>query len=292
MTTALPYMATLVLAKKDREMFIRACQVAPTQKIDVLATHKAFAFTCQPSDKAHIGAFLETHNIAADFCVQPTKTQKKTLLVCDMDSTIIAQESIDELASLINQKNTVNAITEAAMRGEMDFQTALKKRVNLLKNMDLSVLNTCLETRITVNAGARILVSTMRAAGAHTVMISGGFDFFARHIAAQVGFTHHHANQLVSEAGKLTGQVKTPILDRAAKYTLLKSYARKQGGLSQSMAIGDGANDADMIAAAGLGIAYYPKPALKQVANSLITTTDLTSALYFQGYKESEFVMS
>lgn len=235
--------------------------------------------------KALIGKKLE-----ADFCLQPVKSRKKKLLICDMDSTLIGQECIDELADFAGVKDHVSAITERAMRGELDFEEALIERVGLLKGLPLQALSDCYNERITLNTGAKTLAATMKANGAKTVIVSGGFTYFTSRIAKAAGFDVHQANTLHDDGKTLLGTVGMPILGRDAKKQALEEHSKPLGGPSTALAIGDGANDLAMITASGLGIAYRAKPIVADAAHCAINHTDLTTALYFQGYKESEFV--
>jgi len=209
-----------------------------------------------------------------------------------MDSTLIGQECIDELADFAGVKARVSAITERAMRGEIGFDGALTERVGLLKNLKLSVLNQCFEERIHLNPGARTLCQTMKANGSKTVIVSGGFTFFTQKVLEACGFHAHHANVLLEDGEKLLGTVQLPILGRDAKRERLEEYSQDIGGASAAIAIGDGANDLAMITAAGLGVAFYAKPAVAAASHCAINHTDLTTALYFQGYKDTEFVTS
>ena len=176
------------------------------------------------------------------------------------------------------------------MRGEIDFEGALTERVGLLKGLDLSVLQRCYTDRITINDGAKTLCKTMKAHGAKTVIVSGGFTFFTERIAKACGFEHHHANVLLSDRHTLAGKVQMPILGREAKREALESYSANIGGPANAIAIGDGANDLAMIQASGLGAAYYAKPAVAAAAHCAITCTDLRSALYYQGFSDDEMI--
>lgn len=226
-----------------------------------------------------------------DIVVQPTAHRKKRLFIADMDSTMIQQECIDELADYAGLKAHVAAITERAMRGEIEFASALRERVALLKDLPSSVVDEVLQKRIQLTPGARALVMTMRKNGAHTCLVSGGFTAFTNRIAEKIGFDVNRANQLLIEDGKLTGKVKEPILGREAKLSaLLQLTANFKLTASDTLATGDGANDLDMIEAAGLGVAYRAKPAVAEVAAARIDHGDLTALLYLQGYKRSEFV--
>ncbi|MEM9601134.1 MAG: phosphoserine phosphatase SerB, partial [Pseudomonadota bacterium] len=208
--------------------------------------------------------------------------------VCDMDSTLIGQECIDELADFAGVKDRVSAITERAMRGEIDFEGALEERVALLSGLDVSVLQRCFDERIHINPGARALAQTMTAHGATTLIVSGGFTFFTQRVAQACGFQSHQANTLIEADGTLTGTVGYPILGRDAKRDALTKAC--EGRPERALAIGDGANDLAMIEIAGLGLAYYAKPAVAAASHSAITCTDLRTALYYQGYSDSEIV--
>jgi phosphoserine phosphatase len=226
-----------------------------------------------------------------DVVVQPTAHRKKQLLVADMDSTIIQQECVDELADFIGLKAHVAAITERAMLGEIEFASALRERVALLKGLPAGVIDEVLKTRIQLARGARTLVQTMRKHGAYSCLISGGFTLFTSKIAAQIGFDEHRANRLQFEAGKLTGKVDEPVLGREAKLAALQELTAKlKLDPASTLAAGDGANDLDMIRAAGLGVAFHAKPAVAAAAAARIDHSDLTALLYLQGYKREEFV--
>ena len=225
-----------------------------------------------------------------DIAVQPLAHRRKKLLVADMDSTMIGQECIDELADLVGLKAHVSAITERAMRGEIAFEPALRERVALLKGLPVSVVDDVIANRITLMSGARALIGTMRANGAHTVLVSGGFSLFTRTIAGMIGFDENHANTLLVDGNTLTGFVEEPILGREAKLDTLLEVARyMQLPLEDTMAVGDGANDLAMICRAGLGVAYHAKPAVAAAAHVRVDHCDLTALLYFQGYRRSDF---
>jgi len=225
-----------------------------------------------------------------DIAVQPFAHRRKKLLVADMDSTMIGQECIDELADLVGLKAHVSAITERAMRGEIAFEPALRERVALLKGLPASVVDDVIANRITLMSGARALIGTMRANGAHTVLVSGGFSLFTRTIAGMIGFDENHANTLLVDGETLTGFVEEPILGREAKLDTLLEVARyMQLPLEDTMAVGDGANDLAMICRAGLGVAYHAKPAVAAAAHVRVDHCDLTALLYFQGYRRSDF---
>ena len=226
-----------------------------------------------------------------DGAITPVTNRKKHLLICDMDSTIIGQECLDELADFAGLKDEIAAITERAMAGELDFEDALTTRVAMLKGLAADALERCYEERISLNPGARTLVRTMKAAGARCLLVSGGFTYFTSRVAKATGFHADHANRLIVENGLLTGGVEQPILGRQAKLETLLGAADATGlAAEDAVAIGDGANDLAMIEAAGLGIAYRAKPVVSTQATCAITNTDLTAALYFQGYSFDEFV--
>lgn len=230
-------------------------------------------------------------DLPIDVVVQPVTARRKKLFLADMDSTMIGQECIDELADLVGLKAHVAAITERAMQGEIAFEPALRERVALLKGLSASVIDEVLAKRITLTPGGRKLVATMRAHGAYTCLVSGGFTQFTRAVADKIGFEENRANELGVEDGKLTGTVAEPILGRDAKLaTLLELRESHDLDGIDTLVVGDGANDLGMIQAAGLGIAYHAKPAVAAAAHARIDYGDLTALLYAQGYKRTEFV--
>lgn len=226
-----------------------------------------------------------------DVVVQPEKDRRKALLIADMDSTMIGQECIDELAAEIGVKDRVAAITERAMRGEMAFEPALRERVALLAGLDKDVVDRVIDTRISLTPGARALVWTMRSAGAYCALVSGGFTAFTGIIAERIGFNENRANVLEEADGLFTGTVREPILGRSAKRDRLLALCNRHGiALDRTLAVGDGANDLDMVETAGLGIAYHAKPALVAGADAAIRHGDLTALLYAQGYRQDQIV--
>jgi phosphoserine phosphatase len=226
-----------------------------------------------------------------DIVVQPEAFRRKKLFLADMDSTMIGQECIDELADFAGLKDHVAGITERAMRGEIEFEPALRERVALLKGLPASVVDEVLDKRITPTPGGRHLVMTMRAHGAYTCLVSGGFTLFTGAIAGKIGFQENRANELVVADGKFTGEVREPILGRDAKLATLVEL-RESFDLDEidTLAVGDGANDLSMIQAAGLGVAYHAKPTVSAAAAARIDHGDLTALLYAQGYHRDEFV--
>ncbi|MCE9650811.1 MAG: phosphoserine phosphatase SerB [Parvibaculum sp.] len=225
-----------------------------------------------------------------DLVIQPAEGRRKKLLVADMDSTIIQQECIDELAAELGIKPQIAAITERAMRGEIEFEPALRERVGLLQGLALEALEKVYRDRITETPGGRALVHTMREHGHACALVSGGFTFFTERVAHAVGFNTNQANRLIFVNGKLTGGVAEPILGREAKIEALVKL-RGELGLKhhETMAVGDGANDLGMIEEAGLGIAFHAKPVVAEAADARIDHADLTALLYVQGYKAEEF---
>ncbi|ODM77173.1 phosphoserine phosphatase SerB [Bradyrhizobium elkanii] len=230
-------------------------------------------------------------DLPIDIVAQARIARRKKLFLADMDSTMIGQECIDELADFAGLKAHVAAITERAMRGEIEFESALRERVALLKGLPVSVVDEVLDKRITLTPGGRELVMTMRAHGAYTCLISGGFTLFTKVVAAKVGFQENRANQLQVAGGKLTGEVVEPILGRATKLaTLIELTESFDLDDIDTLVVGDGANDLGMIQAAGLGVAYHAKPAVAAAAAVRIDHGDLTALLYAQGYRRDEFV--
>ena len=226
-----------------------------------------------------------------DFAIREGPRVPAELFFADMDSTIIGQECIDELADYAGLKDEVAAITERAMNGELDFASALKERVALLKGLDVKTIAKCRRARIRPNPGAKTLVSTMRARGAMTVLVSGGFVDFVRAIARDLGFNRMRANYLEAESGKLTGRTVGAIVGAAAKRELAEQILSARKLSSESLvAIGDGANDVPMIELAGLGVGYRPKPALAAVADGIIRHHDLTALLWMQGIPRRDWV--
>jgi phosphoserine phosphatase len=221
----------------------------------------------------------------------PSANRKKRLLIADMDSTMIPVECIDEVADFAGVRPQVEAITEPAMRGEIGFEDALRARVALIEGLAEDRLQAVYDRRIGLNPGALALVRTMRANGAYTALVSGGFTFFTARVAAAAGFHMHQANRLLAAGGRLTGRVAEPVLGRAAKLeTLTRLVAERGMALADALAVGDGANDLAMIEAAGLGVAFRAKPIVAGRARASIRHGDLTALLYLQGYTADDIV--
>ena len=229
------------------------------------------------------------HN--ADINVVATAQRRKKLLIADMDSTIIGCECLDELADMAGLKERVSAITERAMRGEIEFASALRERVALLRGLPLAALEKTYRERVKLNPGAAALVATMKKHGARSCLVSGGFTYFTSRVAALAGFDDQQANTLRDDGTALTGEVAEPILGREAKLAALEAEVAALGiSFAETLAVGDGANDLDMIKRAGLGIAYHAKPVVAAAAGASIAHGDLTGLLYLQGYRDEEMV--
>lgn len=225
-----------------------------------------------------------------DVIVQPVVGRRKRLLVSDMDSTMIAQECLDELADCCGLREEISAITQQAMRGELEFETALRARVALLAGVTQDEIQSIV-ARLTPNPGARRLVATMRAHGAWTALVTGGFAPIADAVAARLGFNETRANRLAISENALTGEVASPVLGRAAKRMALEELRRKHNlSCVDTLAVGDGANDLDMLGAAGLGVAWRARPVVAEAAMARLDYADLTALLFAQGYRRGEFV--
>ena len=226
-----------------------------------------------------------------DVVVQEQDSRRKKILIADMDSTMIQQECIDELAEEAGLREHVAAITARAMNGEIEFEPALRERVALLKGLPLSVIDKVISTRISLMPGVVELVRTMRKHGAYTALVSGGFTSFTRRVAEMIGFNEDRANTLLHDGAHLSGTVSDPILGREAKVEKLVEIADRLGLTPQdAIAVGDGANDLGMIQLAGTGVALHAKPAVAAQAKVRIDHGDLTALLYIQGYRKSDFV--
>lgn len=276
---------------KEAVSLLSHYNIAPTGKLHWLDKGKAGEMTVsdgpQSALMAHIREVFATDRI--DVFLTKAKHRQKKLLLADMDSTIAATETLDELAAFAGIKDQIAAITAKAMEGKLDFHAALRERVGLLQNLPVSALHETLE-QTPLNPGAETFAPTMHAQGATCVLVSGGFTFFTEAIAQKSGFAFHHGNILEIAEEKLTGKVREPILDKFAKVNFLEDYMKRLGlGPEDCLTIGDGANDIPMLKKAGLGIGYHPKNAVLEEVHNAILYGDLTAALYAQGYSSKYF---
>lgn len=256
-----------------------------------LAPDEAAEFSLDALPDNQWDVWDDLQKMGVDLIVLPAEGRKKKMLLADMDSTVIQQECIDELADEAGVGERVKDITARAMNGELDFEGALTERVGLLKGLPESVIGDVLANRITLMPGGKALLSTMKANGAYAALVSGGFTAFTAHVAATLGFDENRANTLNVEGGALTGTVGMPILGREAKVQALKEITARLG-LSHDdvMAVGDGANDLGMLGLAGAGVALHAKPSVAAECDIRINHGDLTALLYIQGYAQSDFV--
>ncbi|WP_414896562.1 phosphoserine phosphatase SerB [Rhodovulum sp. YEN HP10] len=235
--------------------------------------------------------WADLQKLGIDLAAQPARNRRKQLLIADMDSTMIRQECIDELAAEAGVGPRVAEITARAMNGELDFHGALRERVGLLRGLDAGVIDKVLAERISFMPGGRTLVATMKANGAHALLVSGGFTNFAAKVGAALGFDDYRANTLLIEDGRLTGTVAEPILGREAKVEALREVTARLGiGLEDALAVGDGANDLGMLGLAGAGVALHAKPSVAAQCELRVNHGDLTALLYLQGYAQPDFV--
>ena len=257
---------------------------------DWLAVNEAaeFALEVMPDNRWDVWADLQ--KMGVDLVILPAGGRKKKMLLADMDSTMIQQECIDELADEAGVGERVKDITARAMNGELDFEGALTERVGLLKGLDEGVIGKVLADRITLMPGGKALLATMKANGAYAALVSGGFTAFTAKVAGELGFDENRANTLLTEGGKLTGDVGRPILGREAKVQALKEISERLGlAHADVMAVGDGANDLGMLGLAGAGVALHAKPSVAAECDIRINHGDLTALLYIQGYAKAEF---
>jgi len=247
-----------------------------------------FGLATLPANQWKVWESLQAQGV--DLVIQPDGNRRKKMLLADMDSTMICQECIDELAAEAGVGAHVACITARAMNGELDFEAALTERVGLLKDLPVSVIDTVLATRITLMPGGAELVATMKAQGAYAALVSGGFTAFTARVAADLGFDENRANTLLEGGGKLTGTVALPILGRDAKVAALQEITARLGiGVEDVIAVGDGANDLGMLHLAGTGVALHAKPSVQAECDIRINHGDLTALLYLQGYSRDAF---
>ena len=248
-----------------------------------------FPLAAAPGNLADVAA--ELRGQAVDLVVQPAEGRRKRVLLADMDSTMIGQECIDELAEVAGVGDAVREITARAMNGELDFEGALLARVGLLEGLDSGVIDTVIADRITFTPGGAELVATMRANGGYAALVSGGFTAFTGHVAATLGFDEHRANTLLKADGRLSGDVARPILGREAKVAALAEISARLGAAEADvLAVGDGANDLGMLERAGTGVALHAKPVVAEAAQVRIDHGDLSALLFLQGYGRDEFI--
>ena len=261
--------------------------------VKILSPGRAVEWPVGARDDALLLAEARTlaEGLKLDINIVATAHRRKRLLIADMDSTIINVECLDELADMAGLKPQIAAITERAMRGELEFEAALRERVGMLKGLPLSALERTYAERVRLNPGAKNLLATMRGHGAHTMLVSGGFGFFTRRVAEAAGFHVERGNTLLDDGATLTGEVGTPILGREAKLQALEdAAAHLKLDFAETLAVGDGANDLAMIGRAGLGVAYHAKPVVAAAAGASIDHNDLTALLYLQGYSDAEII--
>lgn len=247
-----------------------------------------FAIESLPENRWEVWQAMQ--GLGLDLVIQPEEGRRKRMLIADMDSTMIEQECIDELADEAGVGAHVAAITARAMNGELDFEAALKERVGLLKGLSASVIDHVIRDRITLMPGGKVLLATMKAHGAYCALVSGGFTAFTAKIAGVLGFDENRANTLLIEDGKLTGEVAMPILGKQAKVEALEQISARLGiSVADAIAVGDGANDLGMLGLAGTGVALHAKPSVAAQCEVRVNHGDLTALLYLQGYAREDF---
>lgn len=289
--------ATLIAAPAepclDLLLLARLRALLPGAEIAILAERSAvdLHFAGDPGEDYRSALVQALAGRPVDVVIQPGSGRRKHLFLADMDSTMIGQECIDELGDAVGLKARISAITERAMRGEIAFEPALRERVALLAGLPATIVDAIIAERITLTPGGRELVATMRANGAYTALVSGGFTAFTGPLAAMIGFDMHRSNELVEEHGRLAGRVAEPILGREAKLATLRELCRQRNlPEAASLAVGDGANDLAMLGAAGLGVAFRAKPVVAEAAHARIDHADLTALLFIQGYRAEEII--
>ncbi|MEO9683333.1 MAG: phosphoserine phosphatase SerB [Tateyamaria sp.] len=255
-----------------------------------LAVDEAVAFSLNVMPDNRWEVWADVQKLGVDLVITPLAGRRKAMLLADMDSTMIQQECIDELADVAGVGDRVKSITARAMNGELNFEAALRERVGLLKDLPESVISEVLATRITYMPGGAVLLATMKRDGAYAALVSGGFTAFTSAVAGHLGFDENRANTFIVEDGVLTGDVGMPILGQQAKVDALEEITTRLGlEPSQVLAVGDGANDLGMLGRAGMGVALHAKPSVAAQCDVRVNFGDLTALLYLQGYAKSEF---
>ncbi|MEM1288388.1 MAG: phosphoserine phosphatase SerB [Pseudomonadota bacterium] len=284
--------ATLISNPKDRldETMIAGLMGAWSGRdLRWLSARRAAEFTMPTAPQSFASAWNMAQKQGVDLVLQSADTRRKSLLIADMDSTLIEEECIDELADAAGLGPKVAQITRRAMNGEIDFERALADRVALLEGLPETTIDQVIAERITPTPGGATLVETMKQSGAHATIVSGGFTAFTARVAQALGFDDHHANTLIAKNGHLTGAVADPILGRDAKVDVLSATVQRLAIKTESvLAVGDGANDLGMLGIAGLGVALHAKPSVQKASKARINHSDLTALLYLQGYSDAE----
>ena len=296
-SSTIAMVATLISASHEPCLDVlriaRLRAAVPSAEVAILSQGRAIDLHFAGGEPASLEAALRDvmSDLPVDIIVQPSAGRRKRLFLADMDSTMIEQECIDELADAAGLKAHVSAITERAMRGEIAFEPALRERVALLKGLPIGIVNEMIASRITLTPGGTALVHTMKKNGAYTALVSGGFTVFTGPIAAMIGFDMHRSNELIVTDGHFSGLVAEPILGKEAKRQSLEELrTRFNLPTSATMAVGDGANDLAMLGEAGLGIAFHAKPIVAAAAHARIDHADLNALLYLQGYRDEDIV--
>ena len=289
----MPKIISLICKERDAvlsDAFLKKINAPLTHKeFRILAPMIAVEWRALSPDDTHQLWQARLDGAPVDINIIEDENREKRLLIADMDSTMIEQECIDELADFAGRRAEIAKITERAMRGELDFEDALKARVSMLAGLAIDTMTQTLSQRITYTPGGKTLITTMRARGAYTALVSGGFEAFTESVAAHLGFDEHHGNYLHIKDAQIVGTVRLPILGRDAKAQRLKSLVKECAITAHAcLAVGDGANDLAMIDLAGMGVAFHAKPATAKAARYRLNHADLTGLLYLQGIAKSD----